>query len=231
MNMLQNFLYAGQNKKPAPKKKEATLDSVEMDSAGTMSGSDYVQKDIALAAATAIQEWAETDDLDGGETLTDRLIALFVGIADANKDGDITDDEQEVMSVAVNAAYDYLLRLGVDEDDVAALLEDFDEAVAERVQEFVAANLPDGSDAAADDIDDFVFGDDDQEAALDAVYKKKLVIRNGKKVRINKRISGVVRLSAKQKVAIRKARMKSHSAAAMMRRARSMRKRKQMGLK
>ena len=76
-----------------------------------------------------------------------------------------------------------------------------------------------------------MFGEDEDEgAALDAVYKKKLVVRNGKKVRINKRVSGTVRLSAKQKVAIKKARLKSHNARAMLKRAKSMRKRKQMGL-
>ena len=56
------------------------------------------------------------------------------------------------------------------------------------------------------------------------------MVRNGKKVRINKRVSGTVRLSAKQKVAIKKARLKSHNARAMLKRAKSMRKRKQMGL-
>ena len=45
-----------------------------------------------------------------------------------------------------------------------------------------------------------------------------------------KRISGHVRLSAKQKVAIRKARLKSHSAKAVMRRLKSVRLRKKLGL-
>lgn len=213
------------------KKPAAVLDSADEKGELILDAADMVAKDIAISAATAVQQWAETDDLDDGETLVDRLVALFVGIADANKDGDVTEDEQEVMDIAVNAAYDYLLKLGVSEDDVAALLEDFDDAVADRVQEFIIANLPEGEDASVDDVTDFVFSDEDNEAALDAVYKKKLAIRGGKKVRINKRISGTVRLSAKQKVAIRKARMKSHSAGAMMRRAKSMRKRKQMGLK
>ena len=58
----------------------------------------------------------------------------------------------------------------------------------------------------------------------------KMAVRNGKKMRIRKRISGTVRLSAKQKLAIRKARMKSHSAGAMMRRMKSMRMRRKMGI-
>ena len=63
-----------------------------------------------------------------------------------------------------------------------------------------------------------------------AVYKTKMAVRKGKKMRIRKRISGTVRLSAKQKLAIRKARMKSHSAGARMRRMKSMRMRKKAGL-
>jgi hypothetical protein len=59
----------------------------------------------------------------------------------------------------------------------------------------------------------------------------KMAIRNGKKMRIRKRVSGTVRLSAAQKVGLRKARMKSHSATARMRRAKSMKIRRKSGLK
>lgn len=191
---------------------------------------DYATRDIGLAAVNAVREWAETDDLDTSETAADRLIALFIGIADEDKDGEITPEEQDLLEIALEAAYDYLLNLGVPEDDVSALLNEFEPEVADRVLELVISSLPEG-DAADADVDSYVFGEDEDEgAALDAVYKKKLVVRNGKKVRINKRVSGTVRLSAKQKVAIKKARLKSHNARAMLKRAKSMRKRKQMGL-
>ena len=77
----------------------------------------------------------------------------------------------------------------------------------------------------------FAFTKEENEPAFDAVYKKKLVIRGGKKVRINKRVSGTVRLTAKQKMAIRKAQRKAHSASALMRRMKSMRIRRRTGLK
>jgi hypothetical protein len=83
-------------------------------------------------------------------------------------------------------------------------------------------------------VDSFVFDADSSEAVmdsvLDAVYKKKIVIRQGKKMRINKRVSGHVRLSAGQKVAIRKAGMKSRSAGARVRRMKSMKIRNRAGL-
>ena len=197
----------------------------------TIAGADdYTVADISMSAVAAVQQWAETDDLDDGESYSNRLMALFVGIADANKDGDITDDEQGVLQVALNAAWDYLVKLGVTDEDASSLLNDWDDDTADRVRDLVASALPDGDDEASADIDNFVFSDSDQEPALDAVYRKVLAVRGGKKMRIRKRISGTVRLSAKQKLAIRKARMKSHSAGAMMRRMKSMRLRQKSGL-
>ena len=215
----------------AMKRRDATktLDSTGEEPA--LAGADnYTIADITMSAVSAVQQWAETDDLDDGESYADRLMALVVGIADANKDGDITEDEQGVLDVALNAAWDYLVKCGATEEDAGALLNDWDDEAADRVRDLVASVLPEGEDEASAEIDNFVFSDDDQEPALDAVYRKVLAVRGGKKMRIRKRISGTVRLSAKQKLAIRKARMKSHSAGAMMRRMKSMRLRKKSGL-
>ena len=215
----------------AMKRRDAvkTLDSTgeELELAGA---DNYTIADITMSAVSAVQQWAETDDLDDGESYADRLMALVVGIADANKDGDITEDEQGVLEVALNAAWDSLVKCGATEEDAGALLNDWDDEAADRVRDLVASVLPEGEDEASAEIDNFVFSDDDQEPALDAVYRKVLAVRGGKKMRIRKRISGTVRLSAKQKLAIRKARMKSHSAGAMMRRMKSMRLRRKMGI-
>lgn len=224
--MSMSELLRGAMKRREPEK---VLDSAD-DEPSLSGADDYTIADISMSAVAAVQQWAETDDLDDGESYADRLMALFVGIADANKDGDITEDEQGVLNVALNAAWDYLVKCGVTEEDAGSLLNDWDDDAADRVRDLVASVLPDGEDEAGSDIDSFVFSSSDQEPALDAVYRKTLAVRNGKKVRINKRISGVVRLSAKQKVAIRKARMKSHSAGAMMRRMKSMRLRRKTGL-
>lgn len=215
----------------AMKRRDATktLDSTGEEPA--LAGADnYTIADITMSAVSAVQQWAETDDLDDGESYADRLMALVVGIADANKDGDITEDEQGVLEVALNAAWDYLVKCGATEEDAGALLNDWDDEAADRVRDLVASVLPEGDDEASAEIDSFVFSESDQEPALDAVYKMKMAVRGGKKMRIRKRISGTVRLSAKQKLAIRKARMKSHSAGAMMRRMKSMRMRRKMGL-
>ena len=210
------------------KKNKPVLDAASEDSG--LSGADtYTQKDISLKAVATVQSWVETEDLDDGESYADRLLALVVGIADDNKDGEISEDEQGVVDIALNAIWDYLSKFDADDADISALLNDWDADAGERIRDLLAASMPEGEDNDAD-LDNFVFGSD-QSAAFDAVYKKTLAIRGGKKVRINKRISGTVRLSAKQKVGIRKAQMKSHSASAMMHRAKSMRMRVKSGLK
>lgn len=236
MNTLNEMLRAAMKPTPAkpvkpdkPARKGIVLDDAD-DDAVLSSTEDYTIKDISLAALASIHEWVETDDLDDGESYADRLMALMIGIADINKDGDITDDEQGVLDVALNAAWDYLVKCGVSDEDAGALLNDWDNDAADRIRDLVASVLPEGDADASAAIDDFVFSDDDQEPALDAVYRKKMVIRGGHKMRINKRVSGTVRLTGAQKIAIKKARMKSHSASAMMHRMKSMRMHQKMGL-
>ena len=191
---------------------------------------DYASTDIDLKVAAAVQEWAETDDLDEGEGYADRLFALLVGIADADLDGEIGEDEADLVEMAADSAWDYLSEKGVSEDDLESLLNDWDNEVGARVHELVVSKLPDGDEASAADIDAFAFGDGSDEAALDATYKKKVVVRKGKKMRVMKRVSGTIRLSAKQKLSVRKMLRKSHGAKATMRRAKSMRVRRQMGI-
>lgn len=192
----------------------------------------YSEAALAIAAAATIQEWVETDPalLDEGETLADRLLMMFVGVADQDQNGELDEDETAVLEAVLDYAWSYLATKGVTDEDASALLNDWDDTVAMRVRDLVASALPEGDEAAADEIDDFVFGDNDQSAVFDAVYKKKLVIRDGKKVRINKRVSGTIRLTSAQKVGIRKAQMKSHNATAVMRRSKSLRKSRAMGL-
>lgn len=215
---------------------KAALDGTDSKTVLDGAGEAELSRVKALTAGT-IQQWAETSDLDDGESNADRLLAMFVGIVDANQDGELDDDDQELLNVVLNSAWDYLTKYGVAEEDANALLSDWDSDAADRVIDLIAASLP--SDADADgDIDNFAFGDTDQDAVFDAVaeltmdatYKKMVAFRGGRKVRINKRIAGTVRLTAKQKVAIRKAQMKSHNAAATMRRLKSMRLRKKSGM-
>lgn len=221
---------------------QAQLDAVAaekqvlLDATANAAGS-HAASGIRDDAIASLLVWAGTpaSDLDEGESLADRLIAMAVGIADDNKDGEISDEEADVAGLALQAMADYLVAKGVTESDVSALLDEGSAEAADRVHEFLAGEA--GDDAA---VDSFVFDAESSEAVmdgvldslgmLDAVYKRKVAVRKGKKVRIMKRVSGHVRLSAGQKVAIRKAARKAHSAGARMRRMKSMKVRARAGL-
>lgn len=231
MNDLTDMLRSALKKRPVAAALDGCGDKKEGDEPTFDSAATYAETDLSLRAIANIHQWAETDDLDDGETYSDRLLAMMVGLADANKDGEITDDEQEVIQIALNSAWDYLSSLGASDEDLSALLEDWDMDAAERIRDLVASVLPEGEDAATQAIDDFVFGPGDQDPALDAAtYRKVKVVRDGKVVYKPKRIAGKTRLTAKQKLAIRKASMKSHSATAQAHRMKSMRMRKSAGM-
>ena len=219
----------------APVDPKARLDAVNPDLvAGDASA--YALQTISLKAAAAVQELVETpaDDLTDGEGFADRLLALLVGVADENKDGELSEEEQTIVSVAMNESWSYMAAKGVAESDLDTLFNSDDPAEANsagaRIVEFLADNMPDGEEASLDELDDFAFGGDAQAGVFDAVYKKRFAVRGGKKMRVRKRISGTVRLSGKQKVAVRKMHLKSHGAKATMKRMKSMRVRKSMGM-
>ncbi|WP_426237453.1 hypothetical protein [Pseudomonas sp. TWP3-2] len=208
----------------------ALLDNAKnQNNADDVPGIVYTEE-MRLDATRVVYEWAQTDELEEGEGYGDRLLALVVGTA-AHSDTDLTEDEVEYAGMVAEVVGDYLEEKGIPEDDIDALLGDatFDNDVAERVHEALLDKLPNGEDAMMDDAGRFVDGDDDDKM-LDATYRKKIVVRGGKKIRINKRIAGTVRLNAKQKAAVRKMQRKAFSGAAKIKRARSMRVRKKMGL-
>ncbi len=199
------------------------------------SAASFTAREIRLNATAAVQEWCGTaaSDLEDGEGFGDRLIALLIGIADANLDGEIGDDEADVAQSAMDEAYAYMHSRGVAAEDLDAMFNGDDAAAsndsADRVREFMLSVIPEG-EGAMDEVDSYVFGAADEEPALDAAYRRVVAIRKGKKTFVHKRISGTVRLTGKQKMSIRKAGLRAHSAVARMRRAKSMKLSRNMGL-
>jgi len=162
-----------------------------------LSAARYASIHISLRAIASIHQWAETDDsLDDGETYADRLRAMLVGIVDPRQDGEISDNEQEVLQVALTSAWDYLASLGAVREDLDALLNDWDARTADCIRDLVTAVTPDDDRAAIAAVNSFVFG------PATRAHSKAVV-----------RITGPVRLSATQRLSIRKAQEKSHSAA------------------
>ncbi|THA14496.1 hypothetical protein [Rodentibacter pneumotropicus] len=204
----------------------------------------FQEQAIAADALNYFTEWCETteDDLEGdeGEGFGDRLFSLMIAVADDNQDGELDEDEQEVVTIGLNAVYDYMVSKGVTEENAGALLDEFDNDLARNVHEFILGKLPQGEDEMQDELDALIFSTEENEAVLDsalaneiitdAAYRKVFAIRNGKKMRINKRISGKVRLTAKQRAAIRKAQRRANTGAAKMRRLKSFKMRRRMGM-
>lgn len=206
-----------------------------MDDAGfeaTDAPSTYELTNLRLSVASAVATWAETsdDDLEDGETLADRMDGLLVGICDADKDGDLSDAELSVLDALYTMLNEYLSKQGADDSDIDALINDGDDEAAERIHELMTGILPSGEDAEIDGINDFAFDADSDAVVMDATYRNTIAVRGGKKMRVRKRIAGRVRLSAKQKTAVMKMLRKSHSGAARIKRAKSMRRRQSMGL-
>jgi len=210
------------------KGKEEPEDKTTFDSATDAFADQYV----ATMAVSVVNQWVGTDDLEAGESLADRLVNTLVGIADEDADGELGEAETAVALESFTSAAAYMQNMGATAEDAQAIFgDDLEEATAaaERVRDLLASKLPDGA-AEGDLLDSVVFGDEDQETALDAAFKRKVAIRGGKKVIINKRISGRAKLSSKQKLALKKARRKAFSAGAMLKRAKSMRIRQSMGM-
>lgn len=196
------------------------LDALKPENAPPVLHTEEMRQD----AVSIVQEWAESE-LEESEGFGDRLYALIVGTA-SDGDDDLTDDEAEYAAMLAEQVGDYLEGKGIDGADIDSLLADdpsFENDVAARIHDALLDKLPQGEDAMLDDADKFVSGEDDE--MLDAVYKKVVAIRGGKKVRIKKRISGRVRLTAAQKGAVRKMQRRAFSGAAKMKRAKSMRMR------
>lgn len=226
---------------PEPPKPRIVFDSTAEDYAPELAG-DAEAAQLCRDVVASINQWAETDDLAPSETYTTRLLALLIGLVDDNKDGEVGADEEEYLNIALNCAYDYLTSKGASEADASALLEDMDDDAGDRVRDMIAANLPEGMDNEAAEMEAYVFGTDGQEAmfdscgekgkkvAMDAAYRRVFAVRGGKRVALKKRIGHFV-MSAAQKLAIRKARMKSNTTAAKLRRLRSFGMRKKVGLK
>jgi len=223
---------------PKPVKGKYVMDDTGDDDAPGPAA-DYANSQIRVTAAAIAQEFAATDDLADDETLATRLMMLVIGAVDADKDGELSDDEAQVAEVLLNSVWDYMSAKGASDDDLDALLNNWDADAAARVKDLLAESIPSDDEEAAADIDAFAFDDDSASAIFDstageflydAVYKKKLVFKNGKKTKINKRISGNVRLTAKQKISVRKMQRKSHTAAATIKRMKSMRLRSKAGL-
>jgi len=158
----------------------------------------YLDQNLQLETMSILKEWADMSegDLDEDETFGERLHNLLVLMADEDGDEVITKDEELAINAAKDVINSYLEQIGVESEDIGALLDDRDEDAAERVREAVSED-----DTA---LDSMVFGeeDEDEDEVMDAaggglkingvVPGKKLFVsfHHGVRIKKWKRVSG-----------------------------------------
>lgn len=200
----------------------------EADAVDNMAGSQL--RSMAMAA---VLSWVE----DGVFTFM-ALDEYVLGVADLDGDYEIADDEEDLYNEVWNNVPDAMLSLGGSVEDVTALVDDENDDAGSRVGAALAAFM-EGAESSDDEIISGFSTTDDavmescvagQGAVFEAAYKKMKMVRGGQVIIKRKRISGKVRLSAEQKAGLKKARLKSHNAAARLSRKKSLRVRKQRGM-
>jgi len=200
----------------------------------------------------------DEDTLLPSEILDDLMLSIFAE-DDEDEDDDIDATVKAVLSAHISDALSTLgVSDDVIEDMFDADIDVADAAI-ESASETIIENLPDDGDDFNAFVEAFAYaleedeaydemGDDEQFDAIGRkkvragkksvkkvngktiVYKAVKAIRNGKKVVINKRIAGKIKLSATQKAALRKARRKASTASALRKQMKSLKKGRRMGL-
>lgn len=199
---------------------------------------EYATASKRIDAMSAVLTWIEE-----GEYNYNALDETIVAVADLDGDFEISEAEEALYSDIWNEIPDALLTLGADKTDVQELVNgpnDAADKAAARIGKLLSEKMDE--EEADDDslIAGFAFGEDailesssydaSLHGILEATYKRKKVIRDGKKQIINKRVSGHVRLSSAEKASLKKAVRKAHTATANLARKKSMKKRKQLGM-
>lgn len=209
-------------------------------------------RQLALLIVSDLVSAITDDQLDENELASGRLDDLLL---EATEGAD--DDENMLFDLVVGSVSDAFETLGVDESVINEVFSDNVEAAdaaLESAANTVLANLPDDGEPMDDFVREFIFGGDEDEAGFDSISKAKVkakagalsmkkrggkniayrgvvAIRQGKKTIVNKRLPNQkVRLSAAQKTAVKKARLKSTSANAIKKRVLSLKKGHRMGL-
>lgn len=205
----------------ANSKKEKTTDKVDVEKAMLEAVESRAKGDMRSLAASMLAGWVEDGDPEADSF--DALAISMAGLTDIDEDTDFTDEQIDAYSEALAALADAAVALGADQDDVTEMIDDDDDAAAERVFDALSENDSDMMESA---IAIYTVAGGDS-AMLEDVRKK--VVRDGKVTIIRKR-PRPRRMTSLQKQALKKARRKAHTSVANINRRKSMRIRKKRGL-
>ncbi len=188
----------------------AVLDSVEDDMAEKLGKSD--------AMAVALQ-WVED-----GEYTYDALENLVYGMSIDDPEADEPEVDEEAYTEMLNGVAGALVELGASKDGVVSLLQDEDDEAGEIIGNKLSSIMDSVTEDDYTLITRYAAGG----MVLDGMEK---VVRDGEVTWIQKKPKRKRIMSAAQKAALKKARMKSNTAAAKAKRKKAMRVRKSAGLK
>lgn len=205
----------------ANSKKEKTTDKVDVEKAMLEAVESRAKGDMRSLAASMLAGWVEDGDPEADSF--DALAISMAGLTDIDEDTDFTDEQIDAYNEALAALADAAVALGADQDDVTEMIDDDDDAAAERVFDALSENDSDMMESA---IAIYTVAGGDS-AMLEDVRKK--VVRDGKVSIIRKR-PRPRRMTSLQKQALKKARRKAHTSVANINRRKSMRIRKKRGL-
>jgi len=171
----------------------------------------------SLAAAIVLQ-WTEA-----GEHDFDSLEAMLFGAIDDDGDRDLSDEEEDEFEELSAAAAQFILdSTSLTADQVTSLFDNADDEQAIEAAGLLEDLIEEGS------TDELIANYAEKQAMLLSSLRK--VVRDGSVVKIKKRIGRKLKMSPAQKQALKKARQKSHGAAARAKRKKSLRARKRNGL-
>lgn len=203
---------------------DAPTDAV-LDAAAESFGSSVHRSQAMGIALTFVEDGEYVFDA------VDDLVRGVVGIDEAGE-SDPTDEESEQYNDLAETVLDSLVSLGADQAQASSFMQSEDDTQGEVLGSFLATQMDETVLDDATIINRFAVAEnlefDDADGVLDAAKIKK--IRGGKVVWVTKKIGPKKRMSAKQKMALKKARLKSNSSAAKAKRAKSSRIAEKMGL-
>lgn len=204
----------------------------------------------ALFAVLQLTNDIIEDDLEDDELPSDRLDAYLTAETKTADGEEVSELEAQVVQIKAAFMSDAMSSLGVDDDTITKAFDtdvnEADDAIS-KIAETIEVNLPTGDDLD-DFITEFLYGDDglDMEAGQvdeydsaqlgknkvrktksgqTLVYKGVKAVRHGKITVVNKRVGNTfmkVKLSPKQKAALRKAAAKAVSPNAIKKRIKSL---------
>lgn len=166
---------------------------------------------------SAVLTWA-----DIGSPNYDDFESMAVGLADVDENGEVTEEEEEEFNEILFAMTQALKKLGVKSEIVSDVLAG-DDSATEKAMNVVSDFIENTDLTDAEIIASFAV---EKEAMTEA---KKKVIRDGVVKWVNVPLRKK-RMSAKQRAALKRARMKANTGAAKAKRAKAMKMRKSRGL-